>query len=200
LNEIAPLLLRLGPSILKYGGQLLKYGGKQLKPLLGTRGLLYGTGAGVAAGGGDYITTRDAQDMSDRNREQVDAINDQYFDDDRTMQEQETIDAIFAFIELFANSPLANLIEPLLGITTEAELLEFLTDNVMSVTQLYALLAQYAEEYADQLNPTSVDETADRVISELMARFPGMSMEQILEMLVAQQAQGAETLGDVIDP
>ena len=70
----------------------------------------------------------------------------------------------------------------------------------MSVTQLYALLAQYAEEYADQLNPTSVDETADRVISELMARFPGMSMEQILEMLVAQQAQGAETLGDVIDP
>ena len=203
LNEIAPLLIRLaaaGPSILKYGGRLLKYGGKQLKPLLGTRGLLYGTGAGVAGAGDSYIRTRDAQDMSDRNREQVDAINDQYFDDDRTMQEQETIDAIFAFIELFANSPLANLIEPLLGITTEAELLEFLTDNVMSVTQLYALLAQYAEEYEDQLNPTSVDETADRIISELMARFPGMSMEQILEMLVAQQAQGAETLGDVIDP
>jgi hypothetical protein len=204
LNEALPLVLRAlasaGPSILKYGGQLLKYGGKQLKPLLGTRGLLYGTGAGVAGGGGDYITTRDAQAIKDRNREQVDAINDQYFDDDRTMQEQETIDAIFAFIELFANSPLANLIEPLLGITTEAELLEFLTDNIMSVTQLYALLAQYAEEYADQLNPTSVDETADRVISDLMARFPGMSMEQILEMLVALQAQGAETLGDVIDP
>jgi hypothetical protein len=204
LNEALPLVLRAlaaaGPSILKYGGQLLKYGGKQLKPLLGTRGLLYGTGAGVAGAGDSYITTRDAQAMKDRNREQVDAINDQYFDDDRTMQEQETIDAIFAFIELFANSPLANLIEPLLGITTEAELLEFLTDNIMSVTQLYALLAQYAEEYADQLNPTSVDETADRVISDLMARFPGMSMEQILEMLVALQAQGAETLGDVIDP
>ena len=207
LNEIAPLLLRLaaaGPSILKYGGRLLKYGGKQLKPLIGSRGLAYGTAAGVAAGGGDYITTRDAQDMSDRNREQVDAINDQYFDDDRTMQEQETIDAIFAFIELFANSPLADLIEPLLGITTEAELLEFLTDNIMSVTQLYAVLAQYAEEFEDQLNPTSVDDAANAealgIISELMARFPGMSMEQILEMLVAQQAQGAETLGDVIDP
>ena len=207
LNEIAPLLIRLaaaGPSILKYGGRLLKYGGKQLKPLLGTRGLLYGTGAGVAGAGDSYITTRDAQAMKDRNREQVDAINDQYFDDDRTMQEQETIDAIFAFIELFANSPLANLIEPLLGITTEAELLEFLTDNIMSVTQLYAVLAQYAEEFEDQLNPTSVDDAANAealgIISELMARFPGMSMEQILEMLVAQQAQGAETLGDVIDP